>query len=138
MNETVPNTIALLKNSVQIRHQTGAAMQNEVAEKYKTLNLNAEVSAFIDDMAAAYSWADLIICRAGAMTISEVAAMGIPAIFIPLSSAIDDHQTANAKYLTDFGVAILVKQSDLTAENLVQQIRFCVKICPNDALFLKH
>lgn len=128
MNETVPNTIALLKNSVQIRHQTGAAMQNEVAEKYKTLNLNAEVSAFIDDMAAAYSWADLIICRAGAMTISEVAAMGIPAIFIPLSSAIDDHQTANAKYLTDFGVAILVKQSDLTAENLVQQIRF---LCEN-------
>ncbi|GDX84999.1 UDP-N-acetylglucosamine--N-acetylmuramyl-(pentapeptide) pyrophosphoryl-undecaprenol N-acetylglucosamine transferase [Methylococcaceae bacterium] len=128
LNETVPNTIALLKNSVQIRHQTGAAMQNEVAEKYKTLNLNAEVSAFIDDMAAAYSWADLIICRAGAMTISEVAAMGIPAIFIPLSSAIDDHQTANAKYLTDFGVAILVKQSDLTAENLVQQIRF---LCEN-------
>ena len=123
LNEIVPNAIALLKNSGQIRHQTGAAMQNEVAEKYKTLNLNAEASAFIEDMAAAYSWADLIICRAGAMTISEVAAMGIPAIFIPLPNAIDDHQTANAKYLSESGAAILLKQSDLTAENLSQQIR---------------
>ena len=128
LNETVPNAISLLKNSVQVRHQTGAAMQNEVAEKYKTLNLNAEASAFIEDMAAAYSWADLIICRAGAMTISEVAAMGIPAIFIPLPNAIDDHQTANAKYLSESGAAILLKQSDLTAENLAQQIE---KLCEN-------
>ncbi|MFI3123774.1 MAG: undecaprenyldiphospho-muramoylpentapeptide beta-N-acetylglucosaminyltransferase [Methylococcales bacterium] len=122
LNEIVPNAIALLKNTVQVRHQTGVAMQNEVAEKYENLKLNAETSAFIDDMATAYSWADLIICRAGAMTISEVAAMGIPAIFIPLPNAIDDHQTANAKYLTESGAAILLKQSDLTAENLAQQI----------------
>ena len=128
LNENVPNAIALLKNPVQVRHQTGAAMQNDVAEIYKTLNLNAEVSAFIDDMAAGYSWADLIICRAGAMTVSEVAAIGIPAIFIPLPNAIDDHQTANAKYLTEAGSAILLKQSDLTAENLAQQIE---KICEN-------
>ena len=67
-------------------------------------------------------------CRAGAMTISEVAAMGIPAIFIPLPNAIDDHQTANAKYLTGAGAAILVKQSDLTAENLAQQIEI---LCEN-------
>ncbi len=97
-------------------------MQNEVAETYKKLNLNAQANAFIDDMAAAYLWADLIICRAGAMTVSEVAAMGIPVIFIPLPNAIDDHQTANAKYLTESGAAILLKQSDLTAENLAQQI----------------
>ncbi|MEI6746745.1 MAG: undecaprenyldiphospho-muramoylpentapeptide beta-N-acetylglucosaminyltransferase [Methylococcaceae bacterium] len=128
LNETVPNAIALLKNAVQFRHQTGAAMQNEVAETYKKLNLNAEVSAFIEDMAAAYSWADLIICRAGAMTVSEVAAMVIPAIFIPLPNAIDDHQTANARYLTEAGAAILLKQSDLTAENLAQQIE---KLCEN-------
>lgn len=128
LNENVPNAIVLLKKVVQVRHQTGAAMQNEVAEIYKKLNLNAEVSAFIDDMAAAYSWADLIICRAGAMTVSEVAAMGIPAIFIPLPSAIDDHQTANAKYLTEAGAAILLKQRDLTAENLAQQIE---TLCEN-------
>ncbi len=130
LNETVPNAIALLKNSVQVRHQTGSAMQNEVAKKYENLELNAETSAFIDDMAAAYSWADLIICRAGAMTISEVAAMGIPAIFIPLPNAIDDHQTANAKYLTESGAAILLKQSDLTAENLAQQIHCLCKNLP--------
>jgi UDP-N-acetylglucosamine--N-acetylmuramyl-(pentapeptide) pyrophosphoryl-undecaprenol N-acetylglucosamine transferase len=126
LNEVVPH--AMLKNVVQVRHQTGAAMQNEVAETYKKLNLNAEASAFIDDMAAAYSWADLVICRAGAMTVSEVAAMGIPAIFIPLPNAIDDHQTANAKYLTEAGAAILLKQSDLTAETLAQQIE---KLCEN-------
>jgi UDP-N-acetylglucosamine--N-acetylmuramyl-(pentapeptide) pyrophosphoryl-undecaprenol N-acetylglucosamine transferase len=128
LNEIVPNAIALLKNAVQVRHQTGAAMQNEVAETYKKLNLNVEANAFIDDMAAAYSWADLIICRAGAMTVSEVAAIGIPAIFIPLPNAIDDHQTANARYLTEAGAAILLKQSDLTAENLAQQIE---KLCEN-------
>ena len=130
LNENVPNAIALLKNAVQVRHQTGSAMQNEVAEKYENLKLNAETSAFIDDMATAYSWADLIICRAGAMTISEVAAMGIPAIFIPLPNAIDDHQTANAKYLTESGAAILLKQSDLTAENLAQQIHCLCKNLP--------
>jgi UDP-N-acetylglucosamine--N-acetylmuramyl-(pentapeptide) pyrophosphoryl-undecaprenol N-acetylglucosamine transferase len=128
LNEIVPNAIALLKNAVQIHHQTGAAMQNEVAETYEKLNLNAEVSSFIDDMAAAYSWADLIICRAGAMTVSEVAAMGIPAIFIPLPNAIDDHQTANAKYLTEAGAAILLKQSDLTAHNLAQQIEETLRL----------
>lgn len=128
LNENVPTAIALLKNSVQVRHQTGVAMQNEVAETYKKLNLNAEVSAFIEDMAAAYSWADLIICRAGAMTVSEVAAIGIPAIFIPLPNAIDDHQTANAKYLTEAGAAILLKQSDLTAENLAQQIEETLRL----------
>jgi UDP-N-acetylglucosamine--N-acetylmuramyl-(pentapeptide) pyrophosphoryl-undecaprenol N-acetylglucosamine transferase len=128
LNEIVPNAIALLKNTVQVRHQTGTAMQNEVAETYKKLNLNAQANAFIDDMAAAYSWADLIICRAGAMTVSEVAAMGIPAIFIPLPNAIDDHQTANARYLTEAGAAILLKQSDLTAENLARQIE---ELCEN-------
>jgi len=130
LNENVPNAIELFasppfqggRGGCDVRHQTGTAMQNEVAETYKKLNLNAEVNAFIEDMAEAYSWADLVICRAGAMTVSEVAAMGIPAIFIPLPNAIDDHQTANAKYLTEAGAAILVKQRDLTAENLAQQI----------------
>ena len=136
LNENVPNAIALFtsppfeggRGGCAVHHQTGAAMQNEVAETYNKLNLNVEVSAFIDDMAAAYSWADLIICRAGAMTVSEVAAMGIPAIFIPLPNAIDDHQTANARYLTEAGAAILLKQSDLTAETLAKQIE---KLCEN-------
>ncbi len=130
LNEIVPNAIALFSSTsfeggrgrCAVRHQTGSTMQTEVSTNYEILKLNAEVSTFIDDMAAVYSWADLIICRAGAMTVSEVAAMGIPAIFIPLPNAIDDHQTSNAKYLTDAGAGLLLKQSDLNAETLAKQI----------------
>ena len=128
LNETVPQALSQLKSPVNICHQTGTAMHSDVMAHYSHLDLKANVHAFIEDMASAYAWADLIICRAGAMTISEVAAMGIPAIFIPLPNAIDDHQTANAQYLTEAGAAILVKQSDLTAEHLVQQIE---KLCEN-------
>jgi UDP-N-acetylglucosamine--N-acetylmuramyl-(pentapeptide) pyrophosphoryl-undecaprenol N-acetylglucosamine transferase len=73
-------------------------------------------------MVSAYQWADLIICRAGAMTVSEVAAMGVPAIFIPLPSAIDDHQTANAMYLSEAKAATLINQKDLTPAMMAQQI----------------
>jgi UDP-N-acetylglucosamine--N-acetylmuramyl-(pentapeptide) pyrophosphoryl-undecaprenol N-acetylglucosamine transferase len=73
-------------------------------------------------MMSAYQWADLIICRAGAMTISEVAAAGVPAIYIPLPSAIDDHQTANARYLTDAGAGLLLMQKDLNKTMLAEYI----------------
>lgn len=117
LNETVPQALAALP-ALEIKHQTGSAMQAEVAVRYRQLGLQAEVSAFIDDMAAAYQWADLMICRAGAMTVSEVAACGLPAIFVPLQNAIDDHQTANARYLTEAGAALLLPQSELNANNL--------------------
>jgi UDP-N-acetylglucosamine--N-acetylmuramyl-(pentapeptide) pyrophosphoryl-undecaprenol N-acetylglucosamine transferase len=121
LNEIVPQAIAQLQG-VQVRHQTGAAMQDDVTKHYKTQGVDATVNAFIDDMIAAYQWADLVICRAGAMTISEVAAVGIPAIFIPLPSAIDDHQTANARYLTDAGAGVILTQKDLTVTTLLEQI----------------
>ena len=128
LNETVPEAIAefqrsgLAKQSVQIKHQTGVAMLTQVESRYKALGIKAETSAFIDDMVAAYQWADLVICRAGAMTVSEVAAMGVPAIFIPLPSAIDDHQTANAHYLTDAGAGLLLRQTDLNPVTLAEHI----------------
>ena len=124
LNETVPEAIAALQTagSVQIKHQTGAAMLAQVESQYKALEINAETSAFIDDMAAAYQWADLVICRAGAMTISEVAATGTPAIFIPLPGAIDDHQTANARYLTDAGAGLLLRQNELNPATLADHI----------------
>lgn len=121
LNETVPAALATLAN-LEVKHQTGAAMQTEVESAYRSTGLNAEVVAFIDDMAAAYQWADLIVCRAGAMTVSEVAAAGLPAIFVPLLHAIDDHQTANAKYLADAGAALLLPQPELNAENLRKTI----------------
>jgi UDP-N-acetylglucosamine--N-acetylmuramyl-(pentapeptide) pyrophosphoryl-undecaprenol N-acetylglucosamine transferase len=73
-------------------------------------------------MVSAYQWADIVICRSGAMTVSEVAAMAVPAIFIPLPAAIDDHQTANARYLTDAGAGQILMQKDLNAKSLAAQI----------------
>ena len=121
LNDNVPSALANLTN-IEIKHQTGLAMQNEVIERYQILAVQAEVTAFIEDMAAAYQWADLIICRAGAMTVSEVAACGLPAIFVPLLHAIDDHQTANARFLSDAGAALLLPQPELNAETLRKNI----------------
>ncbi len=128
LNEVVPEAISLLDlPAIQIKHQTGAVMQAQVADRYKTLGIDANAPAFINDMVAAYQWADILICRAGAMTVSEVAAVGIPAIFVPLPNAIDDHQTANAKFLTDANAGILLMQKDLNAENLARKITTMLK-----------
>ncbi len=133
LNEIVPEAIAeyqksgLAPQSVYIKHQTGAAMLSQVESRYKALGIKAETNAFIEDMTAAYQWADLVICRAGAMTVSEVAAMGAPAIFIPLPGAIDDHQTANARYLTDAGAGLLLMQNDLNPVTLAEQITKALK-----------
>lgn len=121
LNEVVPEAIAEL-NDVQIKHQTGAAMCEQVNNRYKVLGVDADVHAFIDDMVSAYQWADMVICRSGAMTVSEVAAMAVPAIFIPLPSAIDDHQTANARYLTDAGAGQILMQKNLNAKSLAEHI----------------
>ncbi|MCK4842693.1 MAG: undecaprenyldiphospho-muramoylpentapeptide beta-N-acetylglucosaminyltransferase [Methylococcales bacterium] len=121
LNDVIPGTVKQLSN-VEVRHQTGTAAFEQVAKKYVELSINAEVVAFINDIAAAYQWADMVICRAGAMTISEVAAVGLPAVFIPLPHAIDDHQTANAKYLTEAGAGILLAQNDLNESSLLTAI----------------
>jgi len=122
LNEVVPKAMALLDNS-QVKHQTGAVMLAEVTKNYQTLDVNAEVIEFIENISEAYAWADLVVCRSGAMTVSEVAAMGLPAIFIPLPHAIDDHQTANAATLTDSGAGVMIKQHNLTAELLATTIQ---------------
>ncbi len=129
LNDHVPEALAGL-SPLAIKHQTGSAMQAEVSERYRALGLDAEVAAFIDDMAAAYRWADLIVCRAGAMTVSEVAACGLPAIFVPLLHAIDDHQSANARYLSEAGAALLLPQPELNAANLQKTIRQAMKQLP--------
>ncbi len=129
LNEVVPGTLAAVasKSKVQIKHQTGMDMQQQVESRYKALGVKAEVNAFIEDMVSAYQWADLVICRSGAMTVSEVAAAGVPAIFIPLPNAIDDHQTANARYLTDAGAGLLLMQKDLNETTLQEHITKVVK-----------
>lgn len=121
LNEEVPSALALVPD-ILVRHQTGTAMYAEVSAQYQALGVAAEVHTFIEDMAAAYQWADLVICRAGAMTVSEVAAMGVPAIFIPLPNAIDDHQNANARYLTEANAGLVLPQKNLSAETLAAAI----------------
>ena len=120
LNESVPAALATLSllNRPEVIHQAGRNKQATTANLYKTLNVDGEVKEFIDDMAAAYSWADLVICRAGAMTIAELAATGVASILVPYPYAVDDHQTYNAHYLSEQGAGILLQQSSLTKESL--------------------
>jgi len=121
LNDVVPITLANIEN-IEVMHQTGTASLELVTQKYSHLSIEAQVLEFIEDIASAYQWADMIICRSGAMTISEIAAAGIPSILIPLPHAIDDHQTANAKYLSENGAAILLPQKVLNEETLLHAI----------------
>lgn len=126
LNEIVPLAVANLAD-LQIKHQTGTAMQAQVAEHYRQLGIDADVNAFFTDMVSIYQWADVMIARAGAMTVSEVSALGLATIFIPLPSAIDDHQTANARYLSDHNASILLPQKDLTVSRLATAIQQAVQ-----------
>ena len=129
-NQLVPEAIALLPNSIALNiwHQTGVNSRGLVMQRYseQLLNQNPEqqlkVDEFIDDMDAAYQWADLVLCRSGALTVSELAAAGLGAIFVPFPHAVDDHQTANAKYLVNANAAEIIQQADLNADNLAQKI----------------
>ena len=105
----------------ELWHQAGKRNIEDVQQQYRQADIDARVTAFIDDMAAAYEWADLVVCRAGALTVSEVAAAGKAAIFIPFPFAVDDHQTANAKYLADKNAALICQQKDLSASWLADQ-----------------
>ena len=122
LNQIVPEAVALAGN-IKVRHQTGKGNAEAVRQAYQALGIDAEVSDFIDDMAAAYGAADLVVCRAGALTVSEVAAAGIGALFVPLPHAVDDHQTKNARSLSDSGAAVLLPQSELTAQGLALQLQ---------------
>ncbi|MEW6038365.1 MAG: undecaprenyldiphospho-muramoylpentapeptide beta-N-acetylglucosaminyltransferase [Pseudomonadota bacterium] len=124
LNRIVPRALAALgAEAVEIRHQTGQAMLEETQDLYRQLGLTARVDAFIEDMEEAYGWADLAVCRAGAMTVSELAAAGLPAILVPFPYAIDDHQTANGGYLAEAGAAALMPQSTLGEESLAAELR---------------
>ncbi len=122
LNQVVPQATAKMAD-VEIKHQTGAKMLDQVQQAYTDNNVKAEVLAFIEDMVSVYQWADLIICRAGAMTISEIAAAGLPSILIPFPHAVDDHQTANAQYLEEANAGILIAQQELNAMLLAEQVK---------------
>ena len=120
LNEQVAPAVALLPTEARplIRHQAGERTLEVARQAYASARVEAEVTPFSRDMAEAYGWADLVICRAGALTVSELAAAGLGAILVPYPSAVDDHQTANAAYLADPGGAEILPQSQLNAARL--------------------
>jgi len=120
LNETVPAAIAALpaEDRPDIIHQSGRGRADEVRQRYQAAGATAEVREFIDDMAAAYACADLLVCRAGAMTVAEIAAVGVASILVPLPHAVDDHQTGNARFLSERGAAILLPQPQFDAARL--------------------
>jgi UDP-N-acetylglucosamine--N-acetylmuramyl-(pentapeptide) pyrophosphoryl-undecaprenol N-acetylglucosamine transferase len=112
---------------VQVRHQAGARWIEGAQKSYAAAGVQGDVTAFIDDMSAAYQWADLVICRSGALTVSELAAVGVGAVLVPFPAAVDDHQTHNARYLVNEGAAVLIADRDLTADRLVAELQaLCV------------
>jgi len=125
LNDLVPQALALLPADSRpaVTHQSGAKHLDRLRASYATAGVDASVVAFIDDMAQAYAAADLVIARAGATTVAELAAAGVAAILVPFPFAVDDHQTTNARYLADAGAAILVQQRELRPAALAETLR---------------
>lgn len=124
LNETVPAALQRFAPHARpaVWHQTGKRNLESAQAHYANAEVSANVVAFIDNMAEAYAWADLVICRAGALTIAELAAVGVGAILVPYPHAVDDHQTTNAHYLTEAGAALLIQQTDLTVSRLYDEL----------------
>ncbi len=120
LNEMVPAALARLEPDVrpQVRHQAGRDKDEATLATYLSAGVKADVQPFVADMAEAYGWADLVICRSGALTVSELAAVGVAAVLVPYPYAVDDHQTRNAAFLCGAGAARLLPQSELNIESL--------------------
>jgi len=125
LNEMLPAAVALLNENERplILHQAGRDKLEPTARAYDKAAIEAEVVDFIDDMASAYEWADLVICRSGALTVSELTAVGVGSILVPFPHAVDDHQTHNAAFLVNAGAAQLMHQKDMTAELLSEKLQ---------------
>ena len=125
INEVLPRALALLPQDDRpnVLHQTGKQHFEAVKRSYQQAGVQAEIKPFMDEMAKHYGNADLVICRAGALTVAELAAAGVASILIPFPFAVDDHQTRNARFLSSHGAAILLPQSELSAEKLAQFLK---------------
>jgi UDP-N-acetylglucosamine--N-acetylmuramyl-(pentapeptide) pyrophosphoryl-undecaprenol N-acetylglucosamine transferase len=123
LNAVVPFAVKSSGLTLHVRHQAGERGIDAARKAYAEAGVEADVSPFIDDMARAYADADLVICRSGALTISELAAVGVAAVLVPFPAAVDDHQTFNAQYLVREGAAVLIADRDLTAERLAAELK---------------
>jgi UDP-N-acetylglucosamine--N-acetylmuramyl-(pentapeptide) pyrophosphoryl-undecaprenol N-acetylglucosamine transferase len=128
LNRVLPQAINRLPVATrpQVHHQTGQSDVAGVQQRYRELGCEARVEAFIEDMAAAYAWADLVVCRSGALTVAELAAAGVGSILVPYPHATDDHQTSNARYLADAGAALLMPQKHLSSDWLADTLARCI------------
>ncbi|KAF1686034.1 undecaprenyldiphospho-muramoylpentapeptide beta-N-acetylglucosaminyltransferase [Pseudoxanthomonas broegbernensis] len=124
LNQALPRALAALAGTaIRVRHQCGEKLHDEAVRAYAEAGVEAAVEAFIADMAAAYAWADLVVCRAGASTLAELCAAGVGSVLVPFAAAVDDHQTRNAEYLVEHGAARLLKQDADLAANLEPVLR---------------
>lgn len=125
LNDSMPRALGLIPAAArpEVWHQAGERGHERAMLTYREVGISARIDAFIEDMATAYAWADLVVCRAGALTVSELAAAGVGAILVPFPAAVDDHQTRNARFLTEAGAAVLIEDADLTPERLAQEIQ---------------
>jgi UDP-N-acetylglucosamine--N-acetylmuramyl-(pentapeptide) pyrophosphoryl-undecaprenol N-acetylglucosamine transferase len=128
LNEAVPRALATLKGNVEVRHQCGEKLREGAELAYAQAGVVASVEPFIADMAQAYAWADVVICRAGALTLAEICAAGVGSVLVPFPQAVDDHQTRNAEYLVEHGAALLLPQGDALADEL----RLAIAMLAND------
>ena len=122
LNAAVPQALQLIPQDRRplVTHQAGAKHLDTLRQNYAAAGVAGELVAFIDDMAARYADCDLVICRAGALTVAELAAAGVASILVPFPYAVDDHQTSNAKFLSDQGAAVLLPQNELTPQGLAR------------------
>jgi len=129
LNLVVPAALAALPAELrpEVRHQTGARHLDATRAAYATHAVEASLEPFIENMAEAYGGADLIVCRSGALTVSELAAAGLPAIFVPFAAAVDDHQTRNAEFLVRAEAAVLIAEHEFTAERLSAELRSLIE-----------
>jgi len=125
LNSTLPAALALLPANERplVLHQAGERHHETTVARYRQHGVTADVRPFIDDMAAAYAWADLIVSRSGALTVSEIAAAGVGALFVPFAAAVDDHQTRNAQFLVAADAARVLAEKELDAERLASELR---------------
>jgi UDP-N-acetylglucosamine--N-acetylmuramyl-(pentapeptide) pyrophosphoryl-undecaprenol N-acetylglucosamine transferase len=123
LNEAVPKALSLLNDRPAVVHQAGEKHLASLQKNYQAAGVQGELVPFIQDMARRYAEADLVICRAGAVTIAELSAGGMASVLVPFPHAVDDHQTANARFLADRGAAILLPQTELIPQRLAELIR---------------
>ncbi len=125
LNEALPKALAILgeQERPNVLHQTGKKHFEAAQKLYEQASVAADVRAFLDDMANQYASADVVICRAGALTVAELAAAGVASVLVPFPFAVDDHQTHNARFLSEKGAAVLLPQTELNAEKLAQLLR---------------